>query len=605
MRHFVHSLSFVACAGLVTVVACSSADDPGSIDELRRRHCGDRICQSYESCSSCPGDCGYCAPQADMAQPVDMAMSPPDLAMSPPDLAHAPPDMAQPPRDMSQPIDMSVPGPTGRIIYLAPSGGCRHHANIGTGCSTDASCGRSAASPCCTFAAASASANLDGDTIEVHEGPAADPSYHDAPDPNADPYCSYSACAANSAIAKLDTAGVTLKAASGDAPVLDLGTRSYNGLLITANRITVDGLTITGGIGSTDNRVAHIKTGQHQNGSVYDITDTRIRNSVFEVVTDSHPDSTSANMCVVVIADKRFILENNECRGGWDYTFLIIDISENGEGIIRNNRQYGNGRNGVGSQRGFMLEHLGQPNQSPRGKIAIYNNTLDQSYTSGVTMGGYHREVHWSVYQFNNIYRGSWVSDAAYGVFFQDNVGDGNCKGFHVEDWYIFNNTFVNTTTGAGFGVLWPDRVQAHVNNNIFQGFKAAADVGHTSASENPGYALPVCTYADRDDQQRSPDNSSLAYDLTFPSSSYAVPTTDTSINLTGAQAGVDPKLDSSGFISSATSGAIGRGSNNPVGQGANMCSLVIFGETIDCTRDIQGQSRTASGGWDIGADEY
>src|SRR5262249_22790142 len=82
-------------------------------------------------------------------------------------------------------------------------------------------------------------------------------------------------------------------------------------------------------------------------------------------------------------------------------------------------------------------------------------------------------------------------------------------------------------------------------------------------------------------------------------------PEADTSVDQTGARRGIDPKLDAEGFLLDSTSGAIDRGTNDPLGQGANSCSLNIAGETIDCTKDIQGQSRTADGGWDIGADEY
>ena len=66
------------CLGSVASDAASEAED------LRRRHCGDGICQSYESCSSCARDCGQCpAPNAHDITPVASLDLAPAIAVDP------------------------------------------------------------------------------------------------------------------------------------------------------------------------------------------------------------------------------------------------------------------------------------------------------------------------------------------------------------------------------------------------------------------------------------------------------------------------------------------------------------------------------------------
>ena len=93
---------WVGLAGLsLVVVGCGGGSvslDATVEDELRGRRCGNGVCSRYESCASCPGDCGVCA-AADgaIASGMDGAIASapdaganPDLA-SPPDLAPVPP----------------------------------------------------------------------------------------------------------------------------------------------------------------------------------------------------------------------------------------------------------------------------------------------------------------------------------------------------------------------------------------------------------------------------------------------------------------------------------------------------------------------------------
>ena len=79
---------------------CSSqimdAADSSVSDELKRHrgHCGDRVCASGETCSSCPADCGAC-----VIAVLDMTTAPvPDMTTAPvPDMTTAPvPDMSSP-----------------------------------------------------------------------------------------------------------------------------------------------------------------------------------------------------------------------------------------------------------------------------------------------------------------------------------------------------------------------------------------------------------------------------------------------------------------------------------------------------------------------------
>ncbi len=59
--------------------------------------------------------------------------------------------------------------------------------------------------------------------------------------------------------------------------------------------------------------------------------------------------------------------------------------------------------------------------------------------------------------------------------------------------------------------------------------------------------------------------------------------------------------------ISSSASVLVDRGTNDPLGQGPNRCSITLWpGHVIDCTKDFDGDDRRTSGAsWDIGADEF
>ena len=380
--------------------------------------------------------------------------------------------------------------------YVGRNGACANHSTIGTAfvsCADSRTAGCTAAKPCCTFQDGSNAAKADGDVIEVHDG-----TYTDATG-YTDSTGSYAFLNAKASV-RLNTAGVTLKRAAGDTPTLDLGTTNDLGVLAVADRITVDGLRFIGGLGGTDNtRSGHVYAAQ--------TSDVKIRNNVFEVGTTNHVESVSGSMCVMLKNSINFLIEDNTCSGGWDFSFWVYSTSRGGGGVVRRNAQIGNGRGGVGPQRGMMFELLGS--RGDNGVLLIYGNTLEQAPSSETTWGFYLREIHWKVYLFNNIIRG--VNGT--GVYFQDDLCSGSPEHYHSEQWNIFNNTFIAKSSGADTGIRWPGCVEGKVTNNIFSGFNSGTEM-------KGGCPVQICDT--RDDALRSTVNASFTYNLCHLHSSCA-----------------------------------------------------------------------------------
>lgn len=462
--------------------------------------------------------------------------------------------------------------------YVAKNGSCSNHGSIGSdfvSCADSRAAGCTAEKPCCTYQDGMQSLSGSGDQLVVHSG-----TYQDATGYQ-DTSGSYGPLNARYA-ARVDVAGVTVRNASGDAPTLDLGTTNHSGILITADDVTVEGMRIINGAGGTDSfRVAHILV----SGSA----GTVIRSNTLEVGTDNHPGTSSGNMCIKLNSCHGFDIDGNTCSGGWDFSIWAYSSQSDGGGVIRNNTQNGNGRNGVGPQRGIILQALG--NHGDSGKILVYNNVLHQADTSGSTFGFYLREIHWEVYLFNNYVEG--VNDR--GIYFQDDACGGSPQMYHQEEWYIFNNTFVAAAGGGNQGIYWPGCVEGHAKNNIFKGFSAGTQL----RGECP---LEICS--SRDDNQRSPSNSHFTHDLCEDHSACVHHVSGGDVFQSDLETSVPSALDEQGWLT-IDSGAIDQGTDNPIGQGADQCLLTVGAITVDCTRDIHGDSRTVDSGWDIGMDEF
>ena len=457
--------------------------------------------------------------------------------------------------------------------HVAVNGSCANHGAAGAdfvSCSDSRQAGCTEGKPCCEYQDAM-DLTAASDTIEVHHGTFTDGvGFTDNG--------TYGRSGATYAI-HVNRAGVTLKAASGDTPVLDLRTVMDAGVLISVDNVTVEGLTIRNGNGWTSGgrRLGHI--------TLYNYAGIRnpvLRNNTL-TVPSNHRGTTAEHFCVYARYTSDLLIEGNTCEGGHDFSFWVHGTADDGDVIIRNNVTIADGRDGIGTQRGIMLQALGDPSHT--GKIVIYNNRHSQAATSGATYGMYIRELHWDAYVFNNIFEG-----VQRGINFQDDLCTGVPAEFHRERWFIFNNTFFNGDNGAG--VRWPESVEAQVSNNIFDRFSSGAYMHGSNPAE-------VCS--PRDDVRRSTTNSAFTNALCYNNPACYNMISGSQIRSADLH-GLDPVLNADGFIQSG-SGAIGRGNNNPLGQGANVCSVQAIGQNINCTVDIEGESRGTV--WDIGADEF
>jgi hypothetical protein len=142
------SRQLLVCGVLLVAGGCADSSSPdAALDGDLRRSCGDGRCNSRETCSTCPADCGSCGPG------VDGGDTAADLAAAPADGAAAPSaDLSPLPQSCSAP---SPPPQNGATYYVSPSG-------------SDTSPG-SAAQPFRTVQKAANVVN-PGDTVVVEDG---------------------------------------------------------------------------------------------------------------------------------------------------------------------------------------------------------------------------------------------------------------------------------------------------------------------------------------------------------------------------------------------------------------------------------------------------
>jgi len=181
------------------------------------------------------------------------------------------------------------------------------------------------------------------------------------------------------------------------------------------------------------------------------------------------------------------------------------------------------------------------------------------------------------IYIFNNT-----VNDLRPGSqgFVRDSTsGDASCQGWPLgQEIRSYNNSFQAT------GAIWNDLIDASGNDETgWEHWTGGSYIGGTyEATDHGGY---IC-------QDNLACGAVTAYTqcgggLTCNAASPGRP-------LTGAA----PWRLTSGSI------LIGKGTNNPLDQGAGVCSIALWsGHTIDCTKDYDGDSRGTT--WDIGADEF
>jgi hypothetical protein len=123
----------VSCAIMTAACGGEAPVDQSGADALRGGgHCGNWVCSSNESCSSCPADCGPCSKVV-----VDMSAPPLDLAAAR-DLSSVP--------DLARPMDLATSPPAAtnaNQYYVSPTGS---DANAGTQAAPWRTIGHAAAS---------------------------------------------------------------------------------------------------------------------------------------------------------------------------------------------------------------------------------------------------------------------------------------------------------------------------------------------------------------------------------------------------------------------------------------------------------------------------
>ena len=475
--------------------------------------------------------------------------------------------------------------------YVAVLGKCHAHAAVGTSfvsCADSRQNSCSASKACCTLQDALDVAAA-GDTVEIHDGvfTVTAPGFTDVS-------AMYS-CSNATYMARANQSGLVITAATNDKPVFDLGQVTMGGLLVVANGVTVAGLQITNGGTDVDScRVGGIHVSRYNYNTAPNIG-VVLRNNVVQL--GYHPNAVSANTGIKLAGADNFLVENNTVTGDFEVG-IDAGFVEDGTvgGIVRGNTVVGFGRQGAsGKMQTFLcINHAGS--RGGGGTVAVYNNVASFSSLPSLSKGIYLRENHMAVYVFNNIVN-RWGSGGYECIRFQDDgcSGTSGNEHFHNETYGIFNNTCIGVTGNSSRGVYWPRCHNGNVRNNVFENYTAGARL---DANACP---VQICTV--RDDNARGGADA-FTNDLCWGTSSCKQLDGGEDVTTSALVTTADPKLDSSGRLQSG-SGAIGTGTNNPLGQGAGLCTIRVASTTIDCSLDIDGQSRNSDGRWDIGADEF
>lgn len=497
-----------------------------------------------------------------------------------------------------------------RYVAMNNVGSCPHHSSLGTSfisCADSKTNGCTLAKPCCTLQDASDKA-VSNDVIEMHDGtrayttmgyPMQSSNCNQSP-----PYNDYAA-----KIGYRPTSGqksnISVQAATGDTPILDLGTSLHNGILVGGNNITLRGITVIGGStspGITGSRISHITI--CDDAGNLGITGANIDgNTISRSSADpDHGSEFGIYSHGGTFADAK--VQNNIISGKFDVAISSDASTANASAIIRNNVIT---LSTAGGQFAGCMSlskdgnEMGTDNQNQTGYYLVYNNKcIRVNANSGDSRCFYIREEFRNIYMWNNVCSGFDI-----GLNFQDDFCWGSGLNFHDENVWIFNNTFTDSAGGAAVA-NWYINFNAHLANNLIDNYSVGFNFrpDGTSDAESNG-ATCSCGPAGscRDDHPRSDSYSFIKNTVcdgpVSPCTYYTggAGTVTSSASIVGAIT-----LDGTYHLSSGSI-AIGAGTNNPIGQGANTCSLTVLGETISCLTDFEGDAHGTS--WDVGADQY
>lgn len=549
-------------------------------------------------------------------------------------------------------------------FHVSPSGTCpnnTHHTggdpDITGPCLNGGACGGTS-TPCCTLAQAVARMSANGDLVMLHQGTYTSSGVADTDGSCAGPAGNtYFAIFPKNGLSATPLTGTTLRAAGGDVPTLTQTQDS--GILIVRNGTTVRGLVINDSTSHSGDgsQVAAIRLcdidqssgdGSRSDGSITGtVTNVDVDGNTINYLTQC-ATCASGGIGIETKGATRVIVENNTITGKWDFGIHVRDTAGDtslGGVIIRGNHLTGNKAScGGGAQRAMVLEDLGAEssgdatNASQNSSMLIYNNTVFMTYgqdTSALcpddppphlNQGGsdypvFFREIAWKVFMWNNVLRSGTT-----GLWFQDDLCNGPSGGvhYHDEQYRIFNNTFWPALGSGVDAVEWNAANNAKLTNNIFSGYsqRVLLKTGLGVEQECPTYGCcsPPSSYGGytcttscslagspcatvgvcRDDAQRNATDSVLTNNNCSPTTNCSNLEGGNAITETGTVQAT-PSLTADGHLT-GNQALINAGTSDPLGQGANVCSVSYWGGSVSCTTDIDGAARGTS--WDIGADE-
>lgn len=507
-------------------------------------------------------------------------------------------------------------------IYVANRTCPQHPSIAGGSCIHTSVCGTTS-NPCCTLEEGIRSANAASgtDAIEIHDltgstetvgavraDGSAWPSFH------------------GTAMYVELTSVATIAVASGDAYTLDLGNVLSNGILFgtASTASTIGGFTMQNKKASGDST-----TWSGRNPYLY-ITGTSVVVDGMTLLDDNFDSVLSANVAIRFCSDDRTtcsggIVRNSVISGRY-HTFVFMtgamqSCSDAGFAFYNNSFIFIRNDTGSSSATLLILENTGCPitSGSPSNNIVFANNKADYTLITSASgkpdpRGFYYRETTTPLYIFNNRFRDPALQRG--NVYFQDNVDHSGNGTYQQENVSYFYNTIVGSGTafvGDDGSSKWPMCAGSasgskgiHIVSNLFSGTNPVADLG------------AGCATAGNTFNQRS-SNDTLNNNLCYASSSPSCVTLTGGVDIThtgNTQTTTNPNVTDSGTATSTSapdtlrlqsgSNAIGACSNNPIGQGAGVCSVSAAGITFDCTKDIDGQQRPTTGTTaDCGADQF
>jgi hypothetical protein len=218
--------------------------------------------------------------------------------------------------------------------------------------------------------------------------------------------------------------------------------------------------------------------------------------------------------------------------------------------------------------------------------MAIYDNVLrcDQPDLHGKWRGSGGR-----LWFFNNVLDGC----AAWGF----------SQSTRFEQAWYFNNTFRNAGGKSGNWLIDPDGPTRSRNNSFTGTFTTV----WSRLTENDDVGYDHWVGRARHYMGKGAPGTDAGHFLCASSKKCGAIGGLADCTGRGGCAPADPgERDDRPYRLATGSPLIDAGSNDPLGDGPNRCSIEVWaGNVVDCTRDPDGDDRTKSGSsWDIGADE-